>query len=496
MSHQHLDRLSAVDVGFLAQEGPTTHMHIGGLILLDGPPPPFESILDHVGSRLHLVPRYRQKLATPPLQSGLPLWVDDPSFNLGYHVRHSALPPPRDEASLLRLASRVFSQPLDRGKPLWELWVVEAVEDDSGEPRFALVSKSHHALVDGLAGIDILGALFDLDPAGRPDPRAAAWVPHPEPSPAELTARGLVGTARRLAGVATAAAGEVADPRRLVARTRDVAEGIGEVARTALQPPSPTPFNVPPGPHRRIAVVRAELSELKAIKDALGGTVNDVVLAVVAGGLAHFLRARGEEPAEKELKACVPVSVRSAAHRRSLGNAITVMMAPLPVEIADPVARLQRVREVMDGLKDSKQALGASALADAQDLTPPGLVAQASRLQFSARMYNLLVTNVPGPQLPLYLLGRRMRSVIPIPFLAGDRALAVAILSYDGKMDFGLLGDYDALPDLDQVAEGIEGALGELREAARRAVRTEQRKAKRRTPAKRPARPARRPAPS
>ncbi len=475
MAQQHLDRLSAVDVGFLAQESPTTHMHIGGVVVLDGPPPPFEEIRAHVQSRLHLVPRYRQKLAHPPLQSGLPVWIDDPTFNLGYHLRHTGLPKPGGEEALLTHASHVFSVPLDRDKPLWELWVVEGL--DAG--GWALVSKSHHALVDGVGGIDISGVLLDLSPEGTPRPPADPWVPQPEPTGVQLAALGVRGAVRRASGLATGAVAEVADPRRFGSRVREVAEGIGAVARTALDPPSPTPFNVAPGSHRRIAVVRAELSELKAIKTVLGGTVNDVVLAAVAGGLAHFLRHRGEEPSALELKACVPVSVRDESSRHA-GNAITVMMAPLPVQIADPVARLARVREVMGGLKDSKQALGAKAIATAQDLAPAGLVAQASRLQFASRMYNLLVTNVPGPQLPLYMLGRRMQTVIPVPFLAGDRALAVAILSYDGHMDFGLLGDYDALPDLDVVAEGIHGALAELRAAADRAERTEARKARRR----------------
>jgi diacylglycerol O-acyltransferase / wax synthase len=241
---------------------------------------------------------------------------------------------------------------------------------------------------------------------------------------------------------------------------RDVAGGVTEVARAALNPPSPTPFNVKPGPHRRFAVVRADLDEFKQVKNALGGTVNDLVLAVVAGGLAYFMQERGIATEGMALRACVPVSVRTK-DSAALGNAITIMLAPLPVDIADPVERLDTVRAVMDDLKESKQAVGAQAIAGMQDFAPPTILAQASRLQFSGRMYNLLVTNVPGPQFPVYVLGRRMRAIFPIPFLAGDRTLAIAIMSYDGGMNFGLLGDYDALPDLGLVAEGIEGALGE-----------------------------------
>jgi WS/DGAT/MGAT family acyltransferase len=472
----HLDRLSPIDAGFLAQEGPNTHMHIGGVVLLEGPPPPIADFLGQVRSRLHLVPRYRQKLAFPPLEAGLPLWIDDPTFNLDYHVRHTALPAPGDENNLLRLAARIYSQRLDRSKPLWELWLVEGLSDG----RFALLWKSHHALVDGVSGVDLGTVLFDVSPEGTPGlAEPEPWVPHPEPSQADLIARGVQGAVRRVAGLAASVVQRAADPGELAARAREVLEGVGEVAAAAAAPPSPTPFNVPPGPHRRLAVVRAELDEFKEVKTVLGGTVNDVVLAVVAGGLAHFLRERGLDTDGMALRACVPVSVRNEATKRSLGNEITIMMAPLPVDVPDPVARLEAVREVMSGLKESKQALGAKAIAELEGFAPPTIFAQASRLQFSSRMYNLLVTNVPGPQLPLYVLGRRMTNIFPVPFLAGDRALAVAIMSYDGGMDFGLLGDFDALPDLDVVAEGIEGALAELVLIARR----RRRRPRRRTPA-------------
>jgi diacylglycerol O-acyltransferase len=478
VAQRHLDRLSSIDAGFLAQEGPTTHMHIGGIVLLEGPPPAIEDFLDHVRSRLHLVPRYRQKLAVPPLEAGLPLWIDDPTFNLEYHVRHTAMPAPGDEAALLRLAARIFSQRLDRAKPLWELWLVEGLSDG----RFALISKTHHALVDGVSGVDLGTVLFDVNRDGTELPAPPPWVPRPEPTPADLVARGLQGAVRRAVGVAAGALTHAANPSELVERAREVAEGLGEVAMTALNPPSPTPFNIAPGPHRRLATVHAQLDEFKQIKSVLGGTVNDVVLAVVAGALAHFLRERDWDAGEMELRACVPVSIRTDEQQNALGNAITIMMAPLPVDVADPMSRLQRVRQVMSGLKESKQALGAKAISNLQDFAPPTIFAQASRLNFSSRMYNLLVTNVPGPQFPLYVLGRRMERIIPVPFLAGSRSLAIAIMSYDGAMDFGLLGDYDAMPDLDVVAEGIDGALAELLLLAQRHERIEQRKAKRRRP--------------
>jgi diacylglycerol O-acyltransferase len=458
-SQQHLDRLSAVDAGFLAQEKPNTHMHIGALALFEGEPPRLGEFLAHIESRLHLVPRYRQKLATPPLETGRPLWVDDPNFNLAYHVRHTALPAPGDEDALLNMCARVFSQRLDRSKPLWELWLVEGLRGGG----FVLISKTHHALVDGVSGVDLASVLFDLSPEGSAGGNGGEpWVPRPEPSVAELAAHGLTGAVRAVADVATGALGAVSNPAEALGKAREVATGIGEVAWTALNAPPDTPFNVTPGPHRRIRVVRAGLDEFKLVKDEFGTTVNDVVLAVVTGALAYFMQARGRRTEGLELKAAVPVSVRSDAQRGALGNQLTQVMAPLPVFLDDPVGRLRYVKEAMDGLKESRQALAASAIASLQDFAPPTIHAQASRLNFSGRFFNLLVTNVPGPQFPVYVLGRRMTEIFPIPFLAGERALAIALMSYDGKVGFGLLGDYDALPDLDVVAEGIEASLAQL----------------------------------
>ena len=479
MSQRHLDRLSPIDAGFLAQERPNTHMHIGGVVLLEDGAPDYAEFLAHIRSRLHLVPRYRQKLAEPPLETGRPVWIDDASFNLEYHVRHAALPQPGDREALWRLTSRIFSQRLDRSKPLWEMWLVEGLE--SGEA--AIISKSHHALVDGVSGVDLGTVLFDLSPETKDLSPKEPWVPQPPPTPAQLAAKGVEGLVRRAVELGGGVASLAADPGGVVHRASEVGEGLSDIVRKFMTPPPPTPFNVTPGPHRRFSVVDAELSELKEIKDAFGGTINDVVLTVVGGGLAQFMRERGMDTTGMELRACVPVSVRTDATKDSMGNEITIMMAPLPVDEGDPVARLRRVSAEMEDLKSSKQALGAQAIASMQDFAPPTIFAQASRLNFAGRMYNLLVTNVPGPQFPLYVLGHRMQRVYPIPFLAGDRALAIAIMSYDGGMNFGLLGDFDAMPDLHVVAEGIEGALGEMLGLARKAKRTEERKAKRRAPA-------------
>jgi diacylglycerol O-acyltransferase len=467
---QHLDRLSSIDASFLHQEGRSSHMHIGGVLIFDGPPPAFADYLEHVRGRLHLVPRYRQKLATPPLQSGRPLWVDDPDFNLEYHVRHTALPAPGSEEQLLLLVSRVASQRLDRSKPLWEMWLVEGISDG----RFAVISKTHHALVDGISGVDLATVLFDLSPDGNRDAgtehRLEAWMPRAEPSGADLVVAGAKGVVRTAAGLTARAVTAASRPETSAGLLRDTAEGLGELVWAALNPAPETPLNVEIGPHRRYVAVRQRLADYKEIKDALGGTVNDVVLTVVSGALADWLHGRGVQTRGLLMRALVPVSVRSAEGRGALGNQLTAMRGPLPVYIDDPVARLRFVRHAMNGLKESKQAVGAATLTAMNDLAPPTILAQASRLNFSTRLFNLLVTNVPGPQTPLYVLGRQLRDLFPVAFLPENHALAVAIMSYNGSLDFGLLADYDALPDIAVVAEGIDRARAELLAAARGAA--------------------------
>src|SRR5690349_18001337 len=463
MAQAHGDRLSAIDASFLAQERANSHMHVGAVLIFDGPAPAYDDFLNHIRSRLHLVPRYRQKLAFPPLETGRPVWIDDPTFNLEYHVRHTALPQPGSEEQLRALAARIHSQRLDRAKPLWETWLVQGLE----RGRFALISKSHHALVDGISGVDLMTVLFDATPIPQVAPHEGEpWLAEREPGPLELAARGVKGLARlpfELAGGALSAATHPATSLDLV---KEALEGIGEVAWAGLNPAPETPLNVPIGPHRRLSFVRNDLSDLKLVKNALGGTVNDVVLTVVAGGLRCWLRSRGVRTEGLELRALVPVSVRSSDQRHELGNRIVVMRGPLPVYVEDPVARLRVVRQAMDGLKDSKQAVGAAAITGLEALAPPTILAQASRLQFSTRLFNLLVTNVPGPQFPLYVLGRELEDTYPIAFLPDNQSLAIAIMSYNGGMDFGLLGDYDAMEDIEFLGVALRESLAELVEAA------------------------------
>jgi diacylglycerol O-acyltransferase / wax synthase len=464
MAQAHGDRLSPIDASFLAQERTHSHMHVGAVLIFEGPAPAYEDFLTHIRSRLHLVPRYRQKLAFPPVETGRPVWIDDPSFNLAYHVRHTALPHPGSEEQLRALAARIHSQRLDRAKPLWETWLVQGLEHN----RFALISKTHHALVDGIAGVDLMTVLFDATPVPQELPHEGEpWEPAPEPSALQLAARGVRGLAKLPFELAGRAATAVVHPESSLEQLREAVEGIGEVAWAALNPAPTTPLNVPIGPHRRLSFVRNELADFKLVKDTFGGTVNDVVLAVVAGGLRTWLRGRGVRTEGLELRALVPVSIRGRDEHDHMGNRIVAMRGPLPVYVEDPVARLRVVREAMDGLKESKQAVGAEVISGLEALAPPTILAQASRLQFSTRLFNLLVTNVPGPQFPLYVLGRELLDLFPVAFLPENQALAVAIMSYNGSIDFGLLGDYDAMPDLEALGDALRDSLAELVDAAR-----------------------------
>jgi len=469
MAAGHKDRLSPVDASFLAQEHEASHMHVGAIAIFEGPPPGYDEFIEGLESRLHLVPRYRQKLAEPRFEMGRPFWVDDPRFNIDYHVRHTALPKPGTLDQLRHLAGRVFSQRLDRSKPLWELWLVQGLEDN----RFALISKTHHSMIDGIAGVDIASVLFDLEPVPREvPPPDEPWTPAPEPSQSELIAEGVKSIVRTPVRLAGRGIGALQHPGPTLNAARESVEALGEVAWAGLNPAPESPLNVPIGPHRRVLWVENELADFKTIKNALGGTVNDVVLTVVTGAIRKWLRSRGVRTEGLELRALVPVSIRSDDDRGGTGNQIAAMRGPLPVYCDDPIECLGIVRQEMGSLKESKQALGAEVIAGLQDFAPPTLLAQASRLNFSTRLFNLIVTNVPGPQLPLYLLGRELQQIIPVAFLPEDHALAIAIMSYNGSLDFGLLGDFDAMPDMDFVAAAIEETTDELLAAASSPKRT------------------------
>ncbi len=447
------DRLSGLDTSFLHMERDGAHMHVASTAIFAGPAPTHAEYRDHIASRLHLVPRFRQKLRFVPLGQGRPVWVDDPHLNLDYHVRQTALPAPGSEEQLRNLAARIFSQQLDRDKPLWELWLVEGLRDD----RFAVIGKSHHALVDGVSGVDITTVLYDLDPEPkRPPSPPPPWLARPEPTGMHLLSDAV---RERLTSPQEIARGV----RHVFRGPRQVMRGIGATTKmlgAGMAAPS-TPFNVEIGPHRRFAITQTDLADLKRVKDAHGGTVNDVILSMVSGAIGRYLRARGHDTAGLELRALVPVSVREAEEHGALGNRITAMMAPLPVWCEDPVERLHIVSESMGDLKGSGQAVGAEILTRLTDFAPTTIASQAARLQPAQRFFNLVVTNVPGPQFPLYVLGRKMESIFPMVPLARRQALCVGIMSYNGQVNFGLIGDYDAMGDLDSFALDLEASTAE-----------------------------------
>jgi diacylglycerol O-acyltransferase / wax synthase len=465
------DRLSGLDASFLHLERGPAHMHVASAATFAGEAPSYDEFRDHIASRLHLVPRFRQKLRFVPLSQGRPKWVDDPQFNLEYHLRHTALPAPGSEEQLRTLAARVFSQRLDRSKPLWELWLVDGLEGG----RFGIVGKSHHCLVDGVSGVDITTVLYDASPDTEPLPEPPAWTPAPEPSDAQLVAEALVERATTPAEVARGVRAVFRAPRQVAHAAVDALEAAGTFARTGVGAP-PSPFNVEIGPYRRFATVEADLGQFKAVKNAAGGTVNDVLLAVVAGALGRYLRSHGHSTHELELRAMVPISVRGELEQGALGNRVSSFMAPLPVWCEDPLECLARVREVMGDLKESKQAVGATLMTELADFAPPTIAGQAARLQSRQRFFNLVVTNVPGPQFPLYLLGRELERVFPMVPLAKRQAVCFAIMSYNGQVNFGLTGDYDAMPDLDALADDVRAAIGEIREAAASAERSPRRR--------------------
>jgi diacylglycerol O-acyltransferase / wax synthase len=452
------DRLTGLDASFLHLERAGAHMHVASVSIFAGEAPTHEEFREHIASRLHLVPRFRQKLRFVPLDQGRPVWVDDPHLNLDYHVRQTALPAPGSDEQLRNLAARIFSQQLDRSKPLWELWLVEGLSGD----RFAIIGKSHHALVDGVSGVDITTVLFDLDPEpqGRPD-KAPPWLARPEPTDFQLFTQALK---ERLTSPKEAYRGM----RAALRGPRKVLKGLGATSKmvSAGMAAPTTVFNVEIGPHRRFAMVQADLADLKRVKDAHGGTVNDVILSVVAGALGKYLRARGHDTDALELRAMVPVSVRTSEEHGALGNRISAMMAPLPVWCEDPVERLQLMTGEMGDLKSSGQAVGAEILTKLTDFAPSTIASQAARLQPAQRFFNLVVTNVPGPQFPLYVLGRRMESIFPMVPLARRQALCVGIMSYNGQVNFGLVGDYDAMADLESFGLDLEAATQEIVETA------------------------------
>jgi diacylglycerol O-acyltransferase / wax synthase len=460
---RHGDRLSSVDAAFLNMESRTLHMHVGGLFIFDAPPDgefDHARFLDLIRSRLHLVPRYRQKLRFPPLQAGNPVWIDDPDFDLSYHVRHAALPKPGTIGQLTEYCARILSRQLDRDRPLWELYVIEGLE----EGRFALLGKSHHAMIDGLAGMDIATVMLDLAPDQSDEvPAPEPWSPGRTPTSAALVADTLKDLATSPAAVVESGRRVVQAPANTAKRVFQVGRGVVSVARANLLRPAPrSMLNQPPGPHRRFAIQRIALDEVKAIKNAFGTTVNDVVLATVADATGRYLRARGARTDGLWLRAMVPVSTRAETDSHALGNRVVSVFVDLPVFEMDPVERLRVCHEGMREVKSSHHAVGAGFLIGLTEFAPPTIHAMASRAAASSRLYNFLVTNVPGPQLPIYCLGARLLGGFPFTPLSATQSYAVGLTSIDGWMNFGFTADYDAMPDVERVTGFLVDSVEEL----------------------------------
>jgi diacylglycerol O-acyltransferase / wax synthase len=455
------ERLSAQDTVFLRIEDERQPQHVGSLSIYEGDAwrddrgrIDLDALRTFIASRAHRVPRLRQRLMEVPLGQGRPVWIDDEHFDVAYHVRLTALPRPGDEEQLLELMGRVQSQPLDRSRPLWELWFVDGLEGD----RVALVIKTHHALGDGIANVDLGMALVDLTPDLTPDETPPAWVPRRPPSPARLLVDSVAEQVARPADLARAGIGALRDPRRAVGSVIDVARTLW----TMSSQPRLAPWNTTVTRHRRWRPARVSLDEARHLKDRAGVTLNDVVVAACSGALRQFLLDHGEDVEGRTLKAMVPVSTRREdEHGETLGNRVSMFVVDLPVDEADPARRLRRVHEQTTALKQSGLVDGAEAVIRLADGVTP-LAAPLTRFVSHHIPMNLVITNIPGPPVPLWLRGAPLLEVFPYVEVVDREGLTIAVLSYTDRLLFGVTSDRDVIPDLALLAEHLEKAFAQL----------------------------------
>jgi len=461
-----MDRLSALDAEFLYLEDGSVQMAIAGACVFADPAPTVAELEALVASKLHRIPRYRQRVRTVPFELGRPVWADDPDFDLGYHVRHTALPGPGDDAAFCRLMGRIMSQQLDRQRPLWEMWLVEGLDDG----RWAIIFKVHHCMVDGIAGVGLLTVLLDLEAdvaLAEPEP----WTPSPEPAGAHKVLDAWGGLAGDLASIASAVPHAVTHPLDTARTMVATAEGALRFAER-LAPTRPLSIEGPIGPHRAWAHSSAPFEAVRTVRSAFGGTVNDVVLAAVAGGYRALLAARGDDPDTATVRSLVPVSTRHEDGAGVPDNRVSALLVDLPVGLADPVDRLEAVRTRMSELKASHIAEAGETIAAATDLVAPLVLGMFSRTTMrSMRRYgqqslNTVTTNVPGPQFPLYCLGHRMLEYRPYVPISHGLRVGTAILSYDGRLFFGITGDFRTTPDVGVLAAEAAAGIGELEELA------------------------------
>ncbi len=454
------DRLSPLDVSFLYMEELTTPMHVGGVVIFEVPEDGFdyERLVSLIRDRISLVPRYRQRVRWVPGHIANPVWADDEQFDVTYHVRRSALPRPGTDDQLNELVARIMSRPLDRTRPLWEMYLVEGLEDN----RFAVLTKTHHAMVDGATAVDIGQVILDPSPEPREVPEDT-WRPLREPSSAELVAGAVNEIARSPKAVLDTVRGGLIDVQATVGQLGRGAVGLASAVRTMARPASSSPLNAPIGGARRYATTETDLEKLKTIKRAHGGTINDIVLTILAGALRSWMMTRGEPVTPRSsIRAMVPVSVRTPGD--ASGNQIAAFLCDLPVGEPDPVIRLQRIRFEMDMLKETGQMLGATALVGVASFTPPTVHSLGARVVsgLSRRVYNVVITNVPGPQFPLYAGGALMLAAYPVVPLARGQAVSIGLTSYDGGVFFGLNADREAMPDVEVLAQCIDDAIDEM----------------------------------
>jgi diacylglycerol O-acyltransferase / wax synthase len=460
------ERLTPLDASFLYLERPQMHMHVAGLGVFDPSTRPDGRLPERdveavLSSRLHLAPRLRQRVVEVPGHVALPVWVDDSAFDLDFHVRRAALPAPGGRGELTDFVQRVLSRPLDRSKPLWELYVIEGLEDG----HVATLMKVHHAMIDGISGVQIAMSLYDLEPSPPDDPRPPpVWEPEPEPSSGDL----LRSATRHQLTHPTAAVIDAmrwirSSPAVAALEIGSVASGLRSILGMGARPVSPLDVRV--GPNRRFAITEAPVQRFRDIKRELGGTVNDIVLATVAGGLHELLRARGEPTKGRTLRVMVPVSVRGDVDGDA-GNRVAPAFVDVPVGAMAPRTRLGRVRQGTATLKESMMAMSADAIIGLGAYAPGGLLAAAARAASRGPWFNLVVSNVPGPQVPLYLAGARLVASYPSLPLGENSALSIACTSLAGTMAFGLTADWDGMPDVDLLAASIDDSLLELGKAA------------------------------
>jgi len=469
MSDSYYQRLTQLDHSFLVYEGPNSPMHVAAAQIFEAAPLrrpagglDIERIEEYVQSRLHAIPRYRQRLARTPIE-GHPIWIDDPRFNIRYHVRHTRLPRPGDERLLKRAVGRIFSQHLDRGKPLWEMWVIEGLTGD----RVAIVSKIHHCMVDGVSGVDLIAALLTAEPIESFEP-AHGWLPRAAPSAAQLA----LDEAERAIKAPFSAASAILDLARDEDHAREhLAARFGAlgsfVSGGAGVTASSTSINQPIGPYRRVDWLAMDLLHIKRVAKQLGGTVNDVVLATAAGGLRRFLkRARQEDLRKLDFRVLAPVSMREASEHGKLGNRVSAWVVPLPIGERDTIRRFERVRETTAELKRTHAALAADTITRLTEWTGTTLLSLGARLMNVSVPFNLVVTNVPGPRETLYLLGAQLLESYPLIPLIGNLSTGIALMGYRDTLSWGFCADWDLVPDLHELALAVDRSFAKLAAAA------------------------------